>query len=449
MTLITDSMHNNNLKSWLFAIGLMVILLISSGTSYLLSEFIEEHLIRRDAAVLEDFVAKMSLHHDPTGYFKNSYERDGSNLNDFFNDIAHMPDVARINAYSTNNIIVWSSDSAMVGQQFPENHELEEALEGELVYEKGDISKLTKPEHLLLAAGLEWFIENYIPIKDSQTQSIVGVVEIYRIPIALSKSIAEGKKLIWVFTSIGGLVLIITLFIMLHFSNRHIQKQQQSLIKQIRLNTIGEMASSIAQSMNNAVSTIRTATKNTLAENSEPAITDNMDEILFEVEQFDNWLNELQVFTHDEVSLGSTTNISEVLQNSIEHISARSERMGIKIFKTIPDTELLVRADSALLIQVMVSLCSNSLDAMPQGGQLILESSASGSDAVIRVSDTGLGIPPENIEHIFDPLVSHKKGGLGLGLALARKIILRFSGSININSTVGSGTNITIILPTI
>lgn len=448
-TVNTNKQDNFNLLNWFSIYGLLVIVFISTCTSLILNTFLEQHLIKRDAKVLKDFVSKMSEHHDPIPYFESSYARDGTQFNDFFADIAHMPDVARINAYNRENIIVWSSDSAIIGQQFPENHELEEALEGELVFEKGDISKLEKPEHLLLAAGLDWFVENYVPILDPSTKKVVGAVEIYRIPIELTKSITYGKKLIWICVFSGSLALYIILFMVIRYGLQRIEDQQQSLLGQTRLSTIGEMASSVAHSLQNPIATIRSSAEITLDESPTMEITENIEDIMREVDRLEDWIKELLTYTSEYGNPSASADIAEVLNTSLRSITDRAKRIGIKVFKTLPDNIQIVRGDPGLLVQLFDSLISNALDAMPQGGQLMIEASTSGAgkETLITLTDTGFGIPTDQLDTLFDPLATRKKGSLGIGLALARQIVQSYSGSIHINSTVGSGTKVTVILP--
>lgn len=448
-TLNTHKQNNFNLLNWFSIYGLLVIVFISTCTSLLLSTFLEQHLITRDAKVLKDFVSKMSEHHDPLLYFSSSYARNGTQMNDFFADIEHMPDVARINAYNRDNIIVWSSDSAIIGQQFPGNHELEEALEGELVFEKGDISKLEKPEHLLLAAGLDWFVENYIPILDPSTKKVVGAVEIYRIPIELTKTISYGKKLIWISVSSGSLLLYIILFGVIRYGQQKIQDQQHILLGQTRVSTIGEMASSVAHSLRNPIASIRSSAELTLDESPSLEITENIEDIVREVDRFEGWIKELLTYTSESADPAASADISDVINTSLRSISERAKHIGIKVFKTLPDNGQTVRGDPGLLVQLFNSLISNALDAMPQGGQLIIEASNSGvgRETLITLTDTGFGIPADQLDTLFDPLAARKKGSLGIGLALARQIVQSYSGSIHINSTVGSGTKVTVILP--
>ena len=115
------------------------------------------------------------------------------------------------------------------------------------------------------------------------------------------------------------------------------------------------------------------------------------------------------------------------------------------------DPELpLIQADQKQLEQVLLNLINNSLDAMPSGGELRIET-ASGPDhtASIRIQDTGTGISPEHLERLFEPMFTTKEigQGTGLGLSICRAIITEHGGEIAVKSTIGVGTTFSILLP--
>ncbi|MGD9098946.1 MAG: hybrid sensor histidine kinase/response regulator [Anaerolineae bacterium] len=108
----------------------------------------------------------------------------------------------------------------------------------------------------------------------------------------------------------------------------------------------------------------------------------------------------------------------------------------------------LVEADPVQIRQVFVNLIRNALDAMQGGGTLILSTRRENDRVWIEVSDTGMGIAPENLERIFDLRFTTKREGYGIGLYTVRAIVERHGGSIKVNSTVGSGTTFAIQWPT-
>lgn len=112
-----------------------------------------------------------------------------------------------------------------------------------------------------------------------------------------------------------------------------------------------------------------------------------------------------------------------------------------------PGPELTVRADERLLKQTVLNLMLNAVQAMPNGGELILSAEAAGPDAVLHVTDTGTGMSPEVQEKIFQAYYTTKKGGTGLGLAMARRIVQAHHGEMGVSSEVGKGSDFRIRLP--
>jgi signal transduction histidine kinase len=84
---------------------------------------------------------------------------------------------------------------------------------------------------------------------------------------------------------------------------------------------------------------------------------------------------------------------------------------------------------------------------MPEGGILTLEASASNGNFLIKVTDTGIGIPPKNLARVFEPYFTTKPKGLGLGLAITRRIVEAHGGTITVSSEAGRGCRFQITLP--
>ena len=107
-----------------------------------------------------------------------------------------------------------------------------------------------------------------------------------------------------------------------------------------------------------------------------------------------------------------------------------------------------MRADAALLEQLLNSLLANALEAMPHGGKLTIDAHERAKDRAVEIAinDTGVGIPPEQLNDIFKPFRTTKPKGLGMGLALARRIVRRFGGTIAIESEVGTGSTVRLSL---
>src|SRR5438552_1734847 len=110
-------------------------------------------------------------------------------------------------------------------------------------------------------------------------------------------------------------------------------------------------------------------------------------------------------------------------------------------------TDVNVMADDRLLKQAVLNLILNAVQAMTNGGELILAVSDGSDEAIIDVIDTGSGIEPEVISRIFDAYYSTKKSGTGLGLAMTRRIAEEHGGRVTVSSEVGKGSDFALHLP--
>jgi signal transduction histidine kinase len=108
-----------------------------------------------------------------------------------------------------------------------------------------------------------------------------------------------------------------------------------------------------------------------------------------------------------------------------------------------------VPLDSRQVYQVLLNLFSNAEDAMPQGGELLLATGLNPSNGLawISIRDTGKGISEKDLSRVFDRFFTTKESGLGLGLALVKKVAEAHGGSVRIESTVGQGTKVTLFFP--
>jgi signal transduction histidine kinase len=99
------------------------------------------------------------------------------------------------------------------------------------------------------------------------------------------------------------------------------------------------------------------------------------------------------------------------------------------------------------LEQLFLNLLTNSRDAMPQGGRLSVTARRAADAIQLVVEDTGTGIPPEHLAQVVEPFFSTKPHGNGLGLSICRSIVWQLHGKLEINSTVGVGTRVIVVVP--
>jgi signal transduction histidine kinase len=112
-----------------------------------------------------------------------------------------------------------------------------------------------------------------------------------------------------------------------------------------------------------------------------------------------------------------------------------------------PDNPVTCDVDSNLLKQAVLNLMINAVQAMGQGGELLMKLSANRQQAVLEIIDTGPGIPPDDLRKIFQVYFSTKKNGSGLGLPTTQRIIHEHGGTIQVHSETGKGTRFVVTLP--
>jgi two-component system, NtrC family, sensor histidine kinase HydH len=141
--------------------------------------------------------------------------------------------------------------------------------------------------------------------------------------------------------------------------------------------------------------------------------------------------------------------VALLLHELLEFVEPENERAGIRQHADLPVGLPLVMIDETALKQAFLNLLKNAREAMPSGGELIVRVRRDGNWAEVSITDTGIGMAPETLEHCFDEYWSDKKGGTGLGLPTARRIIEEHGGTVHVVSERERGTSVSVYLPLI
>jgi two-component system NtrC family sensor kinase len=229
------------------------------------------------------------------------------------------------------------------------------------------------------------------------------------------------------------------------------QSQYDQLAMQTeKLSALGRMAAGIAHEINNPLAGILLFSSNTLKKAPEEGpIRQALEVIIREAQRCKNIIQDLLEFSRDrqpeKVMAGVNTAIEKVLSILENEIRLRHISVEKNLAPGLPEIPL----DLNLMQQVFVNLFMNAIEAIGQDGVLTIQSRTSpdGRKQRIEVSDTGCGIPEENLAHIFEPFFSTKSNGTGLGLAVTYGIIQKHDGNIQVFSKVGQGTRFLIEIP--
>lgn len=227
--------------------------------------------------------------------------------------------------------------------------------------------------------------------------------------------------------------------------NREIQVQQME-----KLAVIGQLAAGVAHEISNPLTSINGFVKIVKEGVCSQDQERYLDIILGEIDRINNIVNKfLFISKPKDFSNIKPTNINQVIDNCISFIQSQSNLKHIKINPYF-ESEIIINCDEAQIRQVIVNLIENAIEAIyltDQSIEILLKEDLSSNMALIKITDKGRGISEERKKRLFEPFYCTKEKGTGLGLITCKRIIDLHGGKIEINSTVGEGTTVQVLLP--
>jgi len=236
---------------------------------------------------------------------------------------------------------------------------------------------------------------------------------------------------------------------------RQAQELEQQLIASGRLVSLGEITASMAHEFNNPLGIVMGFTQDLLSETdpSSPSYR-SLKIIDEETKRCEKIIRNLLQFARPRATEVSQTDIRQLVEKTINLLANHLYKQKIEAISEIENNLPSISADPQQMEQVLVNLCLNAIDAMPEGGKLTVAAKAEpptdgGSSTVaITVADTGFGIEERDLPKIFQPFfTAKKKRGLGLGLPICDRIIKNHGGRIKVESQPGQGTTFKVHLP--
>jgi len=226
------------------------------------------------------------------------------------------------------------------------------------------------------------------------------------------------------------------------------QKLFRGLLRADKLAALGTLSAGLAHEIKNPLASIKGLTQ-VLEENlDDPEFVKKYHEIVpRQIDRINNLIEKLLRFGQPrELSLREF-NLNRVIEEVLNLLENQCQKKGIAVERDL-DNLPEIEGDSERLFQVFMNVFLNAIQAMPSGGILFIKSSVRSLTYVcVEVCDTGMGIPADKLDKIFDPFFSSKATGAGMGLAVAYRIVKEHGGEINVESEVGKGTEFRIWLP--
>jgi two-component system, NtrC family, sensor histidine kinase PilS len=229
-----------------------------------------------------------------------------------------------------------------------------------------------------------------------------------------------------------------------------VRSLEEAARRQDRLAAVGRVAAGIAHEIRNPLASMRGSIqvlRSDLSGDSSQAQL--MEIILRESDRLNQIIADFLTYARPRNTQLALIDLREPLNETFTLLRHSPEiRDGHILEEELPDEPVMVSADAAQLKQVFWNLSRNALQAMPEGGKLSAGLQRTNSGRLrITFKDTGRGMTPEQVEHLFEPFSSSTTGGTGLGLSIVYQIVRDHNGTINVRSLEGQGTTITVELP--
>lgn len=443
-----DGTPSFSLRRRFAATSLIVIVGIALGLGWLLSQMLTERMLKREGQVSMEFIRNLLVTDRSADFLRNPV--DPGLQQRFLGSMEHlssMTEPVRANAFGADGRVLWSTDRGLIGRRDADNHELQEALRGELVVHSGTLgSRPDKQEHAGLSQQTHYFVESYIPVlAPDDPRQVLGVIELYKVPVQLSAAIREAVLQLWLACAGSAVVLFLALNGVVGRADRVMREQQARLSESQALASAVELAGAVAHNLRNPLASIRTAAEmmdgGAAAEQAE-----NREDIIASVDRANRWITELVRVSHAAQLPREAVATTPMWRDCLLELQPEMNRQGVQ-WRLQEGEAPAVHAHPAMLRQILLSVLANAIEAMPQGGPIAIGWRAAHGRLEMTVDDAGTGISEEARKALFRPFFSTKSGGLGIGLALARRTLSQWGGLIGLESRNGSGSRVTITLP--
>jgi signal transduction histidine kinase len=230
---------------------------------------------------------------------------------------------------------------------------------------------------------------------------------------------------------------------------RELKQSQITLRRADRLSSLGLLTAGLAHEIRNPLVAIRTFTQLLPERYDDPEFRNGFQGLaLKEVDRICGLINDLLSFARPSKPNVAPENISDVVENIARILETQAKEKNAEITREFDLSLPKVWIDKEQMKQVFMNLILNAIQAMNDGGSIVIStriSARSNAELIkeyvqVGIRDTGVGIPEENLEHIFDPFFTSKDEGSGLGLAVSHQIVQEHGGFLTVESTVGKGT---------
>ena len=231
-----------------------------------------------------------------------------------------------------------------------------------------------------------------------------------------------------------------------------LQQREHEVLRAEQLAAVGQVAAGVAHELRNPLTSVKMLVQ-TGMEGERPTglPPEDLGIIEHEIRRMEGCIQTFLDFARPPTAERRRCDLSGVVRRALALAEGRARRQGVTLAADLPPDPVELFIDPQQVHQVLLNLLLNALDALPHGGRVRVEvqrpAGGESTGATVRVSDTGPGIVPKVRERLFEPFVSNKETGLGLGLSICRKLVDAHGGSIRGDNATGGGAEFTFTLP--
>lgn len=234
--------------------------------------------------------------------------------------------------------------------------------------------------------------------------------------------------------------------------NRQVLSEtQQQLRLTERIAELGTLAAGLAHEIGTPMNVILGRAEMLLQRTDDETMKKGLTIITLQVERMTRLMNQLLACARRDPPTFRPLDLRDLIMNCLDTVEERLSQHRVQVVSEQDEELPYMHGDSDLMMQVLLNLVLNAVQAMPESGTLRVTAVRDGEQHIkLTVADTGHGIPPDILPTIFEPFVTTKERGkgTGLGLAVVHGIVQEHGGSITVTSTPGQGTTFTLFLPT-
>ena len=357
-------------------------------------------------------------------------------------DIGLRQGILYISVQDTSLNVIASTDSTLIGRG-EEDPFLKSSLQGKRVLFR----------HYRSSKGEEVFeVVKTLSLKDK----IIGLIRIGYTAEEIRPVLSQIKKNVFLSVFFFLILGISTITLIWVNQNRHLKKMKEMedrIQLAERISSLGHLAAGVAHEIRNPLNAIGMGLQRLKREFLPPDESKREEYISFtelilkEIRRVNDIIEQFLALSRPFHLNLKESSLQDLLRHLVTLFQEEASSLGIRLQSEVPSDLPRLAIDPEKLTQALINIMRNGMQAMGQGGLLRVEARSLKEGVEVTISDSGSGIPPEQMEKIFNYYYTTKEKGVGLGLPIAHRIIEAHGGQLKIESRVGVGTKVTVTLP--